>query len=47
VEKEWKVARGVAKRRERIAREMWGYIAEQVQEKEEREALREKLGLDE
>jgi 26S proteasome regulatory subunit (ATPase 3-interacting protein) len=47
VEGEWKVAKRVAKRRERIAKEMWGYIADQVQEKEEREELREKLGLDE
>lgn len=47
VEKEWKMAVRVARMRVRIAREMWGYIEDQVQDKEAREELRESLGLDE
>lgn len=46
VEREWKVWRRMAKRREVIARNVWGIIAESVQDKEEREELREALGLD-
>jgi 26S proteasome regulatory subunit (ATPase 3-interacting protein) len=47
VEKEWKKACSVAKRREKVAREVWEYIEDQVQDKEAREELREELGLDE
>lgn len=47
VEREWKRAVGVAKRRERVCREVWGYIEDQVPDKEARGELREGLGLDE
>ncbi|KAL5121036.1 hypothetical protein ACEQ8H_000885 [Pleosporales sp. CAS-2024a] len=47
VEQEWKRVCAVAKRREKVSKDMWGYIEDQVQEKEMREELREMLGLDE
>ena len=47
VEKEWRVMRGVAVRREKISKEMWKTIEGFVGEKEERAELRERLGLDE
>jgi 26S proteasome regulatory subunit (ATPase 3-interacting protein) len=47
VEREWKKAVSVARKREKVARDAWGYIEDQIQEKEAREELREELGLDE
>jgi 26S proteasome regulatory subunit (ATPase 3-interacting protein) len=47
VEKEWKKAGSVARKREKVAREVWEYIEDSVQDKEAREELREELGLDE
>jgi 26S proteasome regulatory subunit (ATPase 3-interacting protein) len=47
VEREWKRAGRVAKKREKVAKGMWEYIADQGLEKEQREELRESLGLDE
>lgn len=47
VEKEWKMWSRTAKKREGIARLMWLIVADAVPEKEEREELREVLGLDE
>ncbi|KAH3906404.1 hypothetical protein HBH56_203210 [Parastagonospora nodorum] len=47
VEREWKRACAVAKRRERVCGEVWGYIEDQVPDKEARGELREGLGLDE
>jgi 26S proteasome regulatory subunit (ATPase 3-interacting protein) len=46
VEKEWKKMGRVAKKREKIAKGMWEYIVDQGLEKEQREELREALGLD-
>ena len=47
VEREWKKAGSVARKREKIVRECWAFIEERVGEKEAREELRESLGLDE
>jgi 26S proteasome regulatory subunit (ATPase 3-interacting protein) len=47
VEKEWKKVCGVARKREIIARRAWEFIEDQGLEKEAREELRERLGLDE
>jgi 26S proteasome regulatory subunit (ATPase 3-interacting protein) len=47
VESELKVWKGVAERREKIAKEMWKMIEEVVQGADERAELRERLGLDE
>lgn len=47
VEREWKMWSRTAKRREAIARNLWGIVSEAVPEREEREELREALGLDE
>lgn len=47
VEREWKRVGRVAKKREKVAKAMWEYIADQGLEKEQREELRESLGLDE
>ncbi|KAF1956638.1 Tat binding protein 1-interacting [Byssothecium circinans] len=47
VEKEWKSASMISKRRERIAVDMWKFIEDMVEGKEKREELRESLGLDE
>lgn len=47
VEREWKKSVSVARKRERIVRDMWRFVEDQVLEKEEREELRERLGLDE
>jgi 26S proteasome regulatory subunit (ATPase 3-interacting protein) len=46
VEKEWKKCGAVARKREKVARDVWEYIEDQVQDKEQREELRESLGLD-
>ncbi|KAF2277571.1 homologous-pairing protein-like protein 2 [Westerdykella ornata] len=46
-EAEWRKWNGIAKRRERIEREMWRMIEDLVGEKDKREELREALGLDE
>jgi 26S proteasome regulatory subunit, ATPase 3, interacting protein len=46
VEKEWKKSCAVARKREKVARNVWEYIADQMQDKEQREELRESLGLD-
>lgn len=44
--KEWKKMVIAGTRREKIATEMWKYIADFVEGKEQREELRETLGLD-
>ncbi|KAF1843896.1 Tat binding protein 1-interacting [Cucurbitaria berberidis CBS 394.84] len=46
VERQWKKGVGVAKRREKIAREMWKLIADQLPDQELREELREAFDLD-
>ena len=46
VEKEWKKCGAVARKREKVARTVWEYIEDTVQDKEAREELREELGLD-
>ncbi|KAF2751632.1 Tat binding protein 1-interacting, partial [Sporormia fimetaria CBS 119925] len=46
IEGEWKKWSGVAKRRQRIVGEVWRLIEEGVPEKDAREELRERLGLD-
>ena len=46
VQREWKKCMGVARKRERIAREMWAFIADQIPERERREELREGFDLD-
>lgn len=46
VEREWKKAGVVARKREKVARECWRFIEDRVPEKEAREDLRESLGLD-
>ncbi|CAO2656309.1 Nn.00g051120.m01.CDS01 [Neocucurbitaria sp. VM-36] len=47
VEKDWKRSVGVAKRREKIAGNMWKFIADQLPDQEKREELREAFDLDE
>lgn len=50
VEREWKVMKGVASRREKIAREFWGMVkqaTEATEGKEKVEELREGWGMDE
>lgn len=47
VEKEWKRALHVAKKREWIRREMWNYIGDQGLDREQKDELWEMLGLDE
>lgn len=46
VEKEWKKTVAVAKKREKIAGEMWKLIADQLPDDEKREELREAFDLD-
>jgi 26S proteasome regulatory subunit (ATPase 3-interacting protein) len=46
VEKEWKKAGAVARKREKVAKTVWEYIEDSVQDREAREELRETLGLD-
>ncbi|KAH7095162.1 Tat binding protein 1-interacting [Paraphoma chrysanthemicola] len=46
VEKEWKRCVGVARRRERVARECWRFVEDQVQDREKAAELREGMGLD-
>ncbi|KAH7378812.1 homologous-pairing protein-like protein 2 [Pyrenochaeta sp. MPI-SDFR-AT-0127] len=46
VEKEWKRMVVVAKKREKIAGEMWRFIADQLPDPEKREELREAFDLD-
>jgi 26S proteasome regulatory subunit, ATPase 3, interacting protein len=47
VEKGWKTATVASKRREKIAGEMWKIISDFLESAEQREELREQLGLDE
>jgi hypothetical protein len=47
VEREWKLALGVEKRRERIAKMMWGVVEDGTESREALEELREEWGLDE
>lgn len=47
VEREWKKAGRVARKREKLARECWRFIEDRVGDREVREELRERLGLDE
>jgi 26S proteasome regulatory subunit (ATPase 3-interacting protein) len=46
VEKEWKRCGALAKKREKVAKNVWGFIEDQLEGKEQREELRESLGLD-
>ncbi|CAI6338840.1 unnamed protein product [Periconia digitata] len=46
VERGWKTAGLASRRREKIAREMWKMIEDVVEGTEQREELREQLGLD-
>ncbi|KAF2827333.1 Tat binding protein 1-interacting [Ophiobolus disseminans] len=46
VEREWKKAGSVARKREKVARECWRFIEDRVMDGEAREELRESLGLD-
>ncbi|KAH8727120.1 Tat binding protein 1-interacting protein-domain-containing protein [Phaeosphaeriaceae sp. PMI808] len=47
VEREWKRSIRIAKKREIVARDVWRFIEDIVEDKEKREELRESLGLDE
>jgi 26S proteasome regulatory subunit (ATPase 3-interacting protein) len=47
IEGEWKKWNGVARRRERIVKEMWRLIEDVIVDKEKRGEVREALGLDE
>jgi 26S proteasome regulatory subunit (ATPase 3-interacting protein) len=46
VEREWARVGKVARKREAVARGMWGFIEDRVEGKDAREELREGLGLD-
>ncbi|KAI4655739.1 hypothetical protein J4E93_000454 [Alternaria ventricosa] len=46
IEKEWKKSIRVAKKRQKIVKEMWEMIAEQIPDPQEREDQRERFDLD-
>jgi 26S proteasome regulatory subunit (ATPase 3-interacting protein) len=46
VEKEWARVCRVARKREAVAKGMWGFIEDRVEGREAREEVREMLGLD-
>jgi 26S proteasome regulatory subunit (ATPase 3-interacting protein) len=47
VEREWSKCSKVARKREKLARNVWGFIEDQIEGRELREELREVLGLNE